>query len=99
MDWAFECKDVEDKKESGKDFLEKFGNFNTPIIMKLCSRYNKKIQSSRMRADPAEIAKKVAQRLNEMLQAGTEEDKEKMMELKIRQQDVIKWPLIFSEVS
>ena len=32
-----------DSKEHAR---EKYGNFNTPIIMKLCSRYNKELQKA-----------------------------------------------------
>jgi hypothetical protein len=38
MDWAFDCKDS--SKDQDK-LDEKFGNFNTPILLKLCSKYNK----------------------------------------------------------
>lgn len=91
IDWAFDCKDAgygqgeADKPAQQKkqeEFLAKFGNFNTPIIMKLCSKYNKKIQSERMRADPSAICAKVIEYLNQML--ASEDDDVLMKKLKIR---------------
>jgi pyruvate/oxaloacetate carboxyltransferase len=66
-----------------KDLDSKFGNFNTPIVMKLCSKYNKGIQSTRMKADPSQICEKVVSNLNEMLAQGDLSNR---------------WPLITSEV-
>ena len=63
----------------------KFGNFNTPIIMKLCSKYNKKITSERIRANPNAIADQIAERLN--LNLGNENSN-------LRQ----KQPLVYSEI-
>ena len=46
LDWCFDCKDSSHDSLSLKQEKQnqnKFGNFNTPIVMKLCSKYNKKI--------------------------------------------------------
>ena len=64
----------------------KFGNFNTPIIMKLCSRYNKEITEENMKADPLGISKIVVERLNKLLASEVVDEKGK-------------WPLVTTEVA
>ena len=58
--------------------------------MKLCSKFNKQIQSDRMKAVPAEICEVVAQRINYHLDNFEAVDRPKVFE---------KWPLVNSEVS
>ena len=112
IDWAFDCKDggyfSGDSKPTTKKQMEltsKFGNFNTPIVIKLCSKYNKSVQAERMRAEPRSIAQLVVERLN--LQLGVDEADltskdesaaELRTQLQIYASDIQRWPLVYSEV-
>lgn len=80
MEWSFETKENYQQEE--------YGNFNTPIIMKLCSKFNKQIQSGRMKAIPTEVSEVLAAKINSIL--GEKEQRPKECE---------KWPMVFSEVS
>ena len=65
-----------DSKEHSR---EKYGNFNTPIVMKLCSRYNKAVQKRNEQSteevdeqkeatlNPQELAELVCKALNQRL--------------------------------
>jgi hypothetical protein len=64
IDWAFDCKDSGYFSGDNKQNLlknkqieinNKFGNFNTPIIIKLCSKFNKQISNEANRADPLKL--------------------------------------------
>mmetsp|Transcript_6195 Transcript_6195/g.10525 ORF Transcript_6195/g.10525 Transcript_6195/m.10525 type:complete len:88 (+) Transcript_6195:46-309(+) len=78
MNWAFDCKDsAYSERVKGKErerlqkkqaeLEQKFGNFNTPIVMKLCSKFNKRAQSERMTVNPVKVAQRVAQSSQSLL--------------------------------
>ena len=49
-----------------EDLDNKFGNFNTPIVMKLCSKYNKSNENNQ-KVNPNEISALVVETLNVLL--------------------------------
>ena len=55
FDWDFDCKDSEKEKASEAN-RNQFGDFNTPIIIKLCSRYKKANPDSEIKLNPVELA-------------------------------------------
>jgi len=55
MAWDF------DSKEHAR---EKYGNFNTPIIMKLCSKFNKQLGEGAPKLVAADVADIVEKALN-----------------------------------
>ena len=58
MCWEFDAKDQN---------WEKYGNFNSPTLMKLISKYNKTIGSDQIQADPNAISEIFVQELNDIL--------------------------------
>lgn len=78
MDWAFEAKDAT------KELIEKFGNLNTPIVIKLCSKFKK--QNENVKVNPSDVTELLVQNLNNTLQV---DNQPKLVE---------RLPLIFSEV-
>ena len=73
IDWAFDCKDSgyysgDNKqnimKKKQLEITNKYGNFNTPILIKLCSKFNKDIIQEEARADPLKLGVIIAERLN-----------------------------------
>lgn len=84
IEWSFESKDL------SEELYQKFGNFNTPIIMKMCSKYNKDKQE---KADPVAIAELVVTNLNQDLEAQT------LLQYNVSSSMVgVKWPLVVAEV-
>ena len=55
INWNFDCKDSS-TLDTQTELNNKFGNFNTPIIMKLCSKYNKNLKSERVKVNQNEVA-------------------------------------------
>ena len=90
------------KKQEELD--SKFGNFNTPIIMKLCSKYNKSVNQAdnSQKVNPIEIANIVVQHLNMILKHDYDNNSnqsDNKIVSRVKSTDLQRWNLIFSEIS
>ena len=65
MNWQFDAKDYDH---------EKYGNFSSPTIMKLVSKYNKQKGLDKAQVDGMQVADVIAKALNERLEREASEN-------------------------
>lgn len=65
VNWEFDAKDYS---------TETYGNFSSPTIMKLVSKYNKSTLSKGKEANAAKVAITIADALNEKLNSGNDDN-------------------------